>query len=84
MASISLKEALELADALVVTSSDGTRWLKVDTLRELEVARHAEQPGPEPKSFAEAKTLALQDPELQEAFPQPTPAIGPSPSAARA
>jgi hypothetical protein len=85
---LTLTEALDLAKDHIVESEDGAKWIKIDSLRELETSaaqeERAAQMGPRARTFDGAKFLASQDPELQEAFADRPPSVGPTPSAARA
>jgi beta-lactam-binding protein with PASTA domain len=90
MTELNINQALEQAKDLIVSDSSGNKWIKVEDLQKLQVEQATErvkekaieQLAPKPKSFAEAKTAASQDPELREAFANRPPEIGPSPTAA--
>jgi hypothetical protein len=85
---LTLTEALDLAKSHIVESEDGEKWIKIESLRGLEVGamekeKEAQQ-APHARTMEGAKFLASQDPELQEAFADRPPSVGPTPSAARA
>jgi beta-lactam-binding protein with PASTA domain len=90
MTELNLTQALDLAKDLITTDSSGNKWIKVEDLQKLQTdqavervkEKAIEQLVPKPKSFAEAKTAASQDPELREAFANRPPEVGPSPTAA--
>lgn len=86
MTQLDINEALDLAKDLVVTSGDGTKWIKIEDLKGLQ-RKQAEEKAtdqlvPRPRTYEQAKALASQDPELREAFADRPPVIGPSPPAA--
>jgi predicted 2-oxoglutarate/Fe(II)-dependent dioxygenase YbiX len=90
MTELNINQALEQAKDLIATDSSGNKWIKVEDLQKLQTEQAQERVkekvidtlAPKPKSFAQAKSAAFQDPELREAFANRPPEIGPSPTAA--